>query len=151
MFQLLFLFLISRSLFLLLMDELSRAVAQFYPALGGSASMGGMNGGFNPPPAPDPFSGFATASHEADPSVSESKSFEQEKQSLYRLRQENLLRLNENAKLLQQIEAGLRRLEDDFEIIKARDAQRDAAARLQKEELHKLEVEFVQMFWKNIS
>lgn len=50
------------------MDELSRAVAQFYPTLQGS---GGMDGGFNPPPAPDPFSGFAAASHEADPEGSD--------------------------------------------------------------------------------
>lgn len=53
--QLLFLFIIahiSRSVFRLLMDELSRAVAQFYP------TSAGMNGGFSAPPTPPGHSGF---------------------------------------------------------------------------------------------
>lgn len=58
--QLLFLFLLSRSV-LLFMDELGQAVAPFYP------TSGGINGGFNPPPpAPENPSIVATASHEAE-------------------------------------------------------------------------------------
>lgn len=57
---------IVRSGFLLVLDELSRAVAQFYPTLGGNGGLGGMNGGFNPPPVPDNSSIFAAASHEAE-------------------------------------------------------------------------------------
>ena len=50
-FHLLFLCLLYRSLFLLFMEELYRAVAPF---LEGNGGLGGMDGGFNPPPAPDP-------------------------------------------------------------------------------------------------
>lgn len=74
--QLLFLLLIasiSRSVFLLLMDELSRAVAQFYSALGGNGGLGGMNGGFNPPPMPNNSPILAAASHEAGPPEAEAR------------------------------------------------------------------------------
>lgn len=136
--QLLFLFLIYRFVFLLLMDEQSRAVAQFYPMMEGNGGLGGMNGGFNPPPVPDTSPVLAAASHEAGPSVSDPKShlFEEERRHLDRLRGDNLRRLKENENLLKQAEAGLRRLEEDFSMIQARDAQRDAAARLKKEELY---------------
>lgn len=74
--QLLFLFLIahiSRSVFLLLMDDLSRAVTQFYPTLGGNGGLGGMNGGFNPPPVPENSPILAAASHEAGPPEAEAR------------------------------------------------------------------------------
>ena len=127
------------------MDELSKAVAQFYPTLEGNGGLGGINGGFNPPPVPDTSPVLAAASHEAGPSVSDPKShlFEEERRHLDRLRGDNLRRLKENANLLKQAEAGLRRLEEDFEIIQARDAQRDAAARLKKEELLEAKIEFI--------
>ncbi|CAL0332845.1 unnamed protein product [Lupinus luteus] len=55
----------------------SRAVAQFYPTLGGNGGLGGMNGGINPPPAPENYSllaAAAAASTEAGPSASEPNS-----------------------------------------------------------------------------
>jgi len=55
----------------LFMDDLTRAAAQFLPSLMDESALGGMNGGFNPPPAPDPLTGFAAASHEADPEGSD--------------------------------------------------------------------------------
>lgn len=63
--QLLCLFLIYhlyRSSFLLLMDELTQALTQFYPTSGGLS----MNGGFNPPPVPENSCILAAASHEAE-------------------------------------------------------------------------------------
>ena len=60
-------------IFLLMMNELSEAVAQFYPTLEGSGALGGMNGGFNPPPAPENSSVLAAASHEAAPSDAEGR------------------------------------------------------------------------------
>lgn len=103
--QLLFFFVLAyivRSGFLLVLDELSRAVAQFYP------SLGGMNGGFNPPPAPGGSTILAAAaSHEAGPSVSDPNShlFEEERQHLDRLREDNRRRLQENANLLKRAQA----------------------------------------------
>lgn len=91
-----------------MLDELSRAVAQFYP------SLGGMNGGFNPPPpAGNATILAAAASHEAGPSVSDPNShlFEEERQHLDRLREDNRLRLQEHANLLQRAQAEFRRLE----------------------------------------
>ena len=49
------------SLGYLFMDELQRAVAQFYPS-----TSGGMNGGFNPSPVPENSSILAAASHETE-------------------------------------------------------------------------------------
>lgn len=103
--QLLFFFVLAyivRSGFLLVLDELSRAVAQFYP------SLGGMNGGLNPPPAPGNSTILAAAaSHEAGPSVSDPNShlFEEERQHLDRLREDNRRRLQENANLLKRAQA----------------------------------------------
>lgn len=62
LFLLFFIFKIS----MLFMDELRNAVAQFYPTLEGSGGLGGMNGGFNPPPVPDNSSILAAASPEAE-------------------------------------------------------------------------------------
>jgi hypothetical protein len=129
------------------MDDLTRAVAQFY-ASGWSA--GGMNGGFNPPPAPDNSTLFvAPPSHEAGPSASDPNShlFEEDRQRLERVREDNLRRLQENANLLKRAEAELRRLEDTFEIIKSRDAHRDEAARIKKKELLESEIEFIRTQW----
>nr|QCQ81946.1 hypothetical protein [Ammopiptanthus mongolicus] len=137
---------VARSFFLLLMDELSRAVAQFYPTLGGNGGLGGMNGGFNPPPAPDNSSllaAVAAASTEAGPSASEPNShvLSEAQERLERLRQENRLRLQKNEKLLKIAEAGLQRLEESFEAIKERDAHRDEQARMQRQELFTLQGE----------
>lgn len=73
-----------------------------------------MNGGFNPPPpAGNATILAAAASHEAGPSVSDPNShlFEEERQHLDRLREDNRLRLQEHANLLQRAQAEFRRLE----------------------------------------
>ena len=93
------------------------------------------------PAAPD--RGFATASREA--------SVEELKLRLSQLRHKNLLGLKENERLLQEYERGIIKLEKEREIMETRDAQRDEAARLQKEELEQVEMEFVRKFWKDVS
>lgn len=81
-------------MFILLMDDLTRAVAQFY-ASGWSA--GGMNGGFNPPPAPDNSTIFVDApSHEEQREELElrnSKEWKESERHILRLEAKKSLRI----------------------------------------------------------
>lgn len=123
---------ISRSVFVLLMDDLTRAVAQFYPTLGG------MNGGFGPPPAPDPDNSFLLAappSHEAGPSEQNSHVLSEARERLQRLREENLRHLRENENLIKTAKEELQRLEENFQAMKARDAAKDEEGRIWRQKI----------------
>lgn len=134
--------------FLGILDDLTRAVAQFYP------TVGGMNGGFGPPPTPDPTNSFLLAappSHEAGPSEPKPNSHVEAWECLQRLREGNRRGLNENEKLAKIAEEGLLRLEDQLEAMKAKDAAKDEERRIERLKLLELErtVERDLRYWKN--
>lgn len=125
--------LILLSLSLLFMDELTRAVAQFYPTLGGT------NGGFGPPPAPPgPDNSVllaASGSHETGPSDPNAHVLAETQEGLDRLRQENLRALRENEALIKRAKEELGRLQERFKTMKARDAAKDQAERIRRQAL----------------
>lgn len=89
--KLLFLFIFSyliRKGFIFMFDELSRAVAPFYP--GGNGGLGGMNGGFNPPPVPDN-SAFSAASNDAGPSETETEGRKRERDFISEIKNDKSL------------------------------------------------------------
>ncbi|KAK2349646.1 ribosomal protein S12 [Trifolium repens] len=117
-----------------MMEDLTKVIEPLYDS---GWSAGGMNGGVNPPPAPENANLLLTppSQHEAGPSNTNSHLFDEDQQRLERMRQDNKMRLQENAKLLEQYEAGIRDLEETLNNMKKKDAERDLATSIKMKDL----------------
>ncbi|GLT44485.1 hypothetical protein SLE2022_349490 [Rubroshorea leprosula] len=118
------------------MDELSKAVAQFNPAFRGESALGGMNGGFNPPPTPNNSTLFLTAdSHEAGPSASEERREELELRNSkeWRESEEHIQKVESKKKLMAQRakEIARERGYNPLRCEAVEDAARDVAERVE--------------------
>ena len=129
-----FFLLLLTSFYRLMMEDLTKVIEPLYDS---GWSAGGMNGGVNPPPAPENANLLLTppSQHEAGPSNTNSHLFDEDQQRLERMRQDNKMRLQENAKLLEQYEAGIRDLEETLNNMKKKDAERDLATSIKMKDL----------------